>query len=337
MLDTLTTTLYQSSLYFLDANQRIFWLYILSSLVLTLALIKLKPQHSLSGQPISNSHRLTDYLFNKDIWLHPSARHDYVIFIVNRLLKAFAIIPVLVTMAPIAISFSSSLEQYFGNRDYIDASSTTIMLSFTIILFIFDDFTRFLLHYLLHKVPALWEFHKVHHSAKVLTPMTIYRSHPVESLLYGSRMALTQGIAVGLSYYLFGPTLAMIDILGANAFVFLFNIMGSNLRHSHIWLSWGNWVEYIFISPAQHQIHHSNQVKHFDRNFGSALAIWDKLFGCHVLASTVAEPSKISFGISKKNQEHQSLTEIYLMPFKLSFLCCIKPITRLIARVKPDS
>jgi len=183
---------------------------------------------------------------------------------------------------------------------------------------VLDDLSRFLLHYLLHKIPFLWEFHKVHHSAKVLTPMTIYRSHPVESLLYATRMAGTQGIAVGISYYLFGATLEMQAILGANAFVFVFNLMGSNLRHSHVWLSWGNALELIFISPAQHQIHHSTQRKHFDANFGSALAIWDKLFGCHIFASSVTEPSTINFGISKHNTEHTSLAEIYFMPFVLS-------------------
>jgi len=181
------------------------------------------------------------------------------------------------------------------------------------LLFLFDDFTRFYLHYILHKIPALWEFHKVHHSALVLTPFTIYRSHPVESLLYAFRMALTQGFVVGVCYYFFGPTLKMYDILGANAFVFLFNFFGSNLRHSHIWLSWGDKVESIFISPAQHQIHHSDNPKHFDTNFGAALALWDRLFSCHTKASQVGG---ITYGISVNHQGHNSLMQIYFEPFK---------------------
>ena len=144
---------------------------------------------------------------------------------------------------------------------------------FTFVLFICDDFSRFLLHYLLHKVPFLWAFHKVHHSAKVLTPITIYRSHPVETFLYGARSALTQGVAVGLCYYFLGSTLSIFDILGANIFVFLFNVMGSNLRHSHIWFSWGTSLEKWFISPAQHQIHHSDKRIHIDCNFGSVWQI----------------------------------------------------------------
>jgi len=105
----------------------------------------------------------------------------------------------------------------------------------------------------------------------------------------------------------------MYDILGANAFVFLFNFFGSNLRHSHIWLSWGDRVESYLISPAQHQIHHSDNPKHFDANFGAALALWDRLFSCHIKASQV---DKITYGISVNHQGHNSLMQIYFEPFK---------------------
>ena len=47
-------------------------------------------------------------------------------------------------------------------------------------------------------------------------------------------MALAQGLVVGIGYYVFGPTLSVFDVLGANIFVFVFNIMGINLRHSQI-------------------------------------------------------------------------------------------------------
>lgn len=33
------------------------------------------------------------------------------------------------------------------------------------------------------------------------------------------------------------------------------------------------------MSPAAHQIHHSTNPKHFDKNFGGAFAFWDWMFG----------------------------------------------------------
>ncbi|WP_342780243.1 sterol desaturase family protein [Colwellia echini] len=240
---------------------------------------------------------------------------------INKLIKSALFPLIVISMAPIAIAISSGIESIFGYLKPLVLPHGVIIAIFTLVLFVFDDLTRFLLHYLLHKLPALWEFHKVHHSALVLTPFTIYRSHPVESLLYAFRMVLTQGVVVGVCYYFFGPTLKMYDILGANAFVFAFNVLGSNIRHSHIWLSWGNKIENYFISPAQHQIHHSDQAKHFDKNFGSALAIWDRLFACHIKASTikVKQGEKITYGISVNHQGHNSLAQLYFEPFKKAY------------------
>jgi sterol desaturase/sphingolipid hydroxylase (fatty acid hydroxylase superfamily) len=271
MLDFLSVNFNELTHYLLDANKRIYFIYLLSAIILAVPVFL---HRSTSRSVVA----FVQFVVPKSIYTHQSAKHDYALLVINKLIKSALFPFIVISMAPVAIGVSSALEYVFGYIEPIAFSGVTIIAVFTVLLFIFDDFTRFLLHYLLHKVPALWEFHKVHHSALVLTPFTIYRSHPIESLFYAFRMAITQGFVVGLCYYFFGPTLKMYDILGANAFVFLFNFFGSNLRHSHIWLSWGDKVENIFISPAQHQIHHSDNPKHFDRNFGSALALWDRLF-----------------------------------------------------------
>jgi sterol desaturase/sphingolipid hydroxylase (fatty acid hydroxylase superfamily) len=294
------------SQYFFDANKRLYFVYLLSALTLAIPAYWIKFS-SFSLLPFLH------FVFPKSVYFHKSAQHDYALLVINKFIKAALFPLIVITMAPVAMGVSSAIEYVFGYLEPVVLSATAIITIFTVLLFLFDDFTRFYLHYILHKIPALWEFHKVHHSASVLTPFTIYRSHPVESLLYAFRMALTQGFVVGVCYYFFGPTLKMYDILGANALVFLFNFFGSNLRHSHIWLSWGDKVESIFISPAQHQIHHSDNPKHFDTNFGAALALWDRIFSCHIKASQVG---KITYGISVNHQGHNSLMQIYFEPFK---------------------
>ena len=229
--------------YLIDANKRIFVIYLVSAILLAI------PAYLLQKQQASVA-KFFGYLFNKKIWLHPSARLDYGLFILNRLLKALLWAPIVLTMVPIAIGFSDILEKLLGTLPPVTDNAMMVISAFTLLLFLLDDLSRFLLHLALHKVPVLWDFHKVHHSAKVLTPMTIYRSHPFESYLYACRMALSQGLAVGIGYYLFGPTLSMFDVLGANIFVFIFNVMGSNLRHSHVRWSWGDKIEAWFVSPA---------------------------------------------------------------------------------------
>lgn len=306
ILDFLSANIQELFSFFDDANKRVFWIYLVSAFILASVVYYQK-------KPTQKPRNFFKFVFPKNIYFAKSAQHDYLLLILNKLIKAALFPLVIFTMAPIAISLSSLLETIFGQREFIDVSPFTIMLFFTVVLFLFDDFTRFLLHYLLHRVSFLWEFHKVHHSATVLTPFTIYRSHPVENYLYACRMAITQGAAVGIAYYLFGPTLKMIDILGANLFVFVFNLLGSNLRHSHIWLSWGDRVEKWFISPAQHQVHHSNLPRHHHSNFGSALAIWDRWFHTHTKASEV---ENITFGLPDKTIDHSSVLKMYYQPFR---------------------
>lgn len=291
--------------YINDANKRIFGLYLLSALLLAIPVFCAQSD---SKNPLA----FLRFVFPKRIYLAYSARQDFLLLPLNKLIKAALFAPVVATMVPIALGTTEVLESLFGQRPPLQLSSASVVFCFTLALFVMDDFTRFILHYALHRIPLLWAFHKVHHSAKVMTPFTIYRSHPVENVLYASRMAIAQGTVVGLGYYLFGPTLKMLDILGANAFVFAFNIMGSNLRHSHIWLSWGNRVEAWFISPAQHQIHHSIAPEHYDRNLGSALAIWDRLFGTLIKASAA---NKVEIGPSNSNDAHDSILQIYYKPF----------------------
>jgi sterol desaturase/sphingolipid hydroxylase (fatty acid hydroxylase superfamily) len=306
IVDLLSESILSLPGYLIDANKRIFGIYLVSAILLAIPAYLVQKNHF-------RLRAFWGYLFNKKIWLHPSARLDYKLFIVNRVLKILISAPIVLTMVPIAIGFSDLLETVFGKITPMTNNSIIVISIFTFILFLLDDLTRFILHLALHKVPILWDFHKVHHSAKVMTPMTIYRSHPFESYLYACRMALSQGLAVGIGYYFFGPKLNMFDLLGANIFVFIFNVMGSNLRHSHVWWSWGDKIEAWFISPAQHQVHHSDRPEHFDRNLGSALAIWDRMIGTLTTSSNVG---KIRFGLGDNDPGHQSMYQVYLKPFK---------------------
>ena len=306
IVDLLSESILSLPGYLVDANKRVFGIYLVSAILLAIPAYLVQKRSFRLGA-------FWGYLFNKKIWFHASARLDYKLFLVNRVLKVLLWAPIVLTMVPIAIGFSDLLDSLFGKITPVTHNSIIIISMFTLILFLLDDLTRFLLHLALHKIPILWDFHKLHHSAKVMTPMTIFRSHPFESYLYACRMALTQGLAVGIGYYFFGATLSMFDVFGANIFVFVFNVMGANLRHSHVWWSWGDKIESWFISPAQHQVHHSDKPEHFDRNLGSTLAVWDRMIGSLIRSSNVG---KIRFGVGAGDPGHQSMYQAYVKPFK---------------------
>ena len=254
--------------------------------------------------------------FSRQVWLSASSKADYKLFIINKIIFT-ALAPALLAKLTVATALFHGLQGTVGYRPLIILQDWQVAASFTLFLLLLDDFARFYLHRLMHLWPALWAFHKVHHSARTMTPMTVLRTHPVEGILFSLRSALVQGISIAVFVFIFANQVNLLSILGASAFVFFFNVFGSNLRHSHISIGYFHWLERWLISPAQHQIHHSTELRHFDKNFGAILAIWDRLFGSLHLSE---KDTELQFGLSKTEQpgEHR-MSSLYLTPFAESF------------------
>ena len=92
----------------------------------------------------------------------------------------------------------------------------------TLMLFLAYELGYYFNHWLSHKVPMLWEFHKVHHSAEVLTPLTNFRVHPVYAWIFANILALSTAIANGLGNYMFGETAYQYALSDTNIILVLF-------------------------------------------------------------------------------------------------------------------
>lgn len=242
---------------------------------------------------------LKKYIFRKKYWWNTSTKLDYKIYFLNSIFKIFLFIPFLDFTFRIS-SFTVRSLLPLNNHDMLKLPATPLLLiAFTILAFMFDDFLRFFHHWLMHRIPWLWELHKTHHSARVLTPVTLYRTHPLESAMATVRNSISTGVAVGLFIFIFNSRFSLYTVLSVNVFGFLFNLLGSNLRHSHIPLGFG-FLEYVFISPKQHQIHHSTNPKHFNKNYGVSLSLWDALIGARCFSKTVNE--RLRFGLDGENR-----------------------------------
>lgn len=295
---------------FLDPKKRIYFPYLLSALIISLFYLKFVNKTTRS----QSFSQYIKYLFSSKIWAHPSAIVDYKFLFFNSLVKILLITPYLLAHTAFAYLVVQSWEAILGTRDSILWSSTSINLSYTLLFLLLSDFSRFLLHYALHKIPFLWEFHKVHHAAEVLTPITLYRVHPIEFFLFRLRSLLVFAVVTGSFFFWFRTGIEPLSILKIHAGIFVFNLIGANLRHSHIPISFGNALERVFISPAQHQIHHSVEVKHYDKNFGSIFSIWDALFGSLFISQ---KNEKITFGIEAKEQTRfKNFWQNLYLPFK---------------------
>lgn len=176
----------------------------------------------------------------------------------------------------------------------------------TIVLFVAYEFGYWIDHYLSHNVPFLWEFHKVHHTAEVLSPLTNFRVHPVDTIVFNNVLALVMGMAGGLAHYLLGRGAAPFTVADSNVIVLAFFFLVGHLQHSHFWIAFtGIWGR-IILSPAHHQIHHSTDSAHFNKNLGSFLAVFDWMFGTLHLPSKTRQ--KLDFGVEPKGQDAHTVT-----------------------------
>jgi sterol desaturase/sphingolipid hydroxylase (fatty acid hydroxylase superfamily) len=252
-----------------EPEKRIFWPHLLASALLVAVVWARGPRR----------RSLLEALASPRLWLHRSAREDYLLFVVRGVLRLTLFAPFAIAAVPLAARFASRCTALFGASPLAGATHTFALLAFTLTLFVVEDFSRFLFHLSTHRVGWLWELHRVHHAAEVLTPLTLYRVHPVEGLLNRLRGTLTTALVAGVFAWLFPGKVRGLEILGVDALGFLWSFAGANLRHSHVWISYGPRVERWLLSPAQHQVHHSVEERHHDRNFGTALALWDRLCG----------------------------------------------------------
>jgi sterol desaturase/sphingolipid hydroxylase (fatty acid hydroxylase superfamily) len=157
-----------------------------------------------------------------------------------------------------------------------------------LIFLILKDFLEWGVHNLLHRIPWLWEFHKLHHSIKELDWIGNMRFHWMEIVIYRS-----------LTY------LPLI-VLGASPKVILwiavFTTLIGHLNHSNLKLNWGPF-QYVLNSPRLHVWHHDVlNHKKSGQNFGIIFCLWDFIFGTAYLPSE-EQPAKLGFEKMEKFPE----------------------------------
>jgi sterol desaturase/sphingolipid hydroxylase (fatty acid hydroxylase superfamily) len=102
-------------------------------------------------------------------------------------------------------------------------------------------------------------------------------------------------------------------LLNGNIALMLFLVTYGHLRHSHMWIPFTGVAGRILQSPAHHQIHHSDNPAHWDKNLGFALAVWDWAFG--TLYVPGVERETIRFGVGPTEGEFATVSRNYFMPF----------------------
>jgi sterol desaturase/sphingolipid hydroxylase (fatty acid hydroxylase superfamily) len=168
-------------------------------------------------------------------------------------------------------------------------------------LFIVRDFVQWNVHRLLHRVPWLWEFHKVHHSVQQMGFAAHLRYHWMETVVYRTLEYIPLAIiGFGIDDFLL---------------VHLFTIAIGHLNHANIYLPLGP-LKYILNSPQMHIWHHAEELPEKYRNgmnFGITLSLWDYLFGT---ASIPKNGRDIPLGFERVKQFPKGFFGQMLFPFR---------------------
>ncbi|MBP2160118.1 MULTISPECIES: sterol desaturase family protein [Asticcacaulis] len=257
-------------------------------------------------------------LFPGSIWGHRSTRADLGMFLLNTFVTLSLIGWSLISASTVSQVTGGMLRGAFGVSPALLPGWTGMAL-LTIATFLAYDFGYWFDHWFKHRTAWLWPFHRVHHTAEVLTPFTAARMHPIDTLIFSNILALTVGTVQGIGQYLLGEA-HVAQVSGTNIILVAFMYTVVHLQHSHIRIAFTGTLGKWFLSPGHHHLHHSDNPAHYDCNFGSCLAVWDRVFG--TLRLPEARQS-LRFGSPGEEDVH-SATGSLLHPFVLSWRAIVR-------------
>lgn len=150
-----------------------------------------------------------------------------------------------------------------------------------IIFFLMKDFLEWNIHRLLHIVPWLWEFHKLHHSIEELDWIGNFRFHWGEVVVYKTLSYLPL-VILGID----GTVILIIAVIGT---------LMQDLNHANLPFDYGP-LKYVFNSPKMHVWHHDVEMHgRGGQNFGIVLSVWDWVFGTVYWPADQEQPQKLGF------------------------------------------
>jgi sterol desaturase/sphingolipid hydroxylase (fatty acid hydroxylase superfamily) len=133
------------------------------------------------------------------------------------------------------------------------------------------DFWFYWSHRLEHRVPVLWEFHKLHHNDELMNTSTFARDHFLQDVWRSFFSIFTLGLVMNLSFSDAGKA-----ALYSNIFLFALSMFYHSAIRVRV-----PWLDRILVTPQVHRIHHSVDPEHHNKNFVDVLPIFDIVFGTY--------------------------------------------------------
>ncbi len=149
------------------------------------------------------------------------------------------------------------------------------------------DFIYYWNHRASHESRWLWAVHVVHHSSERYNLSTALRQPVAE----GVTLTLPYGLLA-----LVGVRPRLIEQARAINLIYQFWIHPEAIQRL-------GWVEKVFNTPSHHRVHHGSNRQYLDRNHGSILIVWDKLFG-----TFEEEDEPVIYGLTSNIESYNPVT-----------------------------
>lgn len=144
-------------------------------------------------------------------------------------------------------------------------------------VFVCRDFVYYWIHRAEHRVKVLWASHMVHHSSEEFSFTTAVRMPWMEALYKP---------ALGLWAPLFGFHPLAFAAMGALV------LIAGQFQHTEL-MRRRTVLDRVFVTPSAHRVHHGSNHEYLDKNFGSMLIVWDRLFGTYE-----PEEAPVTYGLT---------------------------------------
>ena len=151
------------------------------------------------------------------------------------------------------------------------------------LLFVLIDFQFYWLHRVEHFCRLFWAAHVTHHSAEHMNFSVGFRASLMRPL-YDFFFFLP------IAWLGFSP----LDILLMYSICQIWSVF----LHTELIGKLG-WLEYLFMTPSHHRVHHGSNNRYLDRNMGMVLIVWDRLFHTFQRELSADEYEPIRYGLTK--------------------------------------
>jgi sterol desaturase/sphingolipid hydroxylase (fatty acid hydroxylase superfamily) len=250
------------------------------------------------GTPILIALFIILFLFETKFQLRKRVQNRWKRIIINFIVSIPALILLRLLLIPVMVWLAVKNETWQIGLNYLYDAPETLK---AVIAFLLLDYSNYIWHILLHKLPILWRFHLVHHTDLDLDITTAFRFH------FGEMIG---------SVFFRGAAIILIGV--SPIMVLIYEIIfeaATQFHHSNTKFPYRleKALNKLIVTPRMHGIHHSMIRRETDSNYSVIFSIWDRL---HKTIRLNIHQNEIVTGVPTYADEKElTIGKLWKLPF----------------------